>query len=54
MHLVEPSSFGLAILEKWTVELGSEVGSNPKFKELLRTIFVPRPKPSSSVDFTTP
>lgn len=54
VHLVEPSSFGLAILEKWTVELGSEVGSNPKFKEQLRTFFVPRPKPSSSVDFTTP
>lgn len=47
MHLVGPSSFGLAILEKWTVELGSGVGSNLKFKELGRIVFGLRPKPTS-------
>lgn len=39
MHLLGCSSFVLAILEKWTVELDSGVGSNLKFKELCVIIF---------------
>lgn len=54
MHLVGSSSFVVAILEKWTVELGSGVGSNLKFKELWGIIFYLRTKPSISVDFIMP
>lgn len=39
MHVVESSSFGLAILEKQTMELGSGLGSNLKCKGLCRTFF---------------
>lgn len=54
MHLAGPSSFGLAVLEKRTVELGSGVGSNLKFKELCGISFGLIPKPRSSVDFIIP